>query len=115
MKTVVDFATTKHELLSEHSFVPHQGVQVYHTDGSFFSILYAFVEKVRYNNMVYLVIYSKNNGFFVYDLEDLESYQEFNIAVPSTLNTTLTDGPDNEKPTFVKKIHNFVRKILCLQ
>jgi hypothetical protein len=114
MNAIEKFIEEKSKNMDEYSFVPHKGIQVYHTDGSFFCFFSAILEKVRYNDVVYLVVYTKNNGTHCYNLEDLESYHEFNISVPTTLNTTLQDKETttNKKPSWITRFWNFIRKTL---
>lgn len=115
MNTVQTFVAEKFEKMNDYSFVPHKGVQVYHIDGSFFCFFNAFLEKIRYNDVVYLAVYSKNNGVHVYDSEHVEAYHEFNISVPTSLNSRLKDkAQPATKQSLFTQYWNFVKKILCL-
>lgn len=112
---IEEFVAEKFSKLDEGSFVPHKGVQVYHIDGSFFCFFGAFLEKIGHNDMVYIAVYSKNHGAHLYSMEDIESYHEFNISVPTTLNTQLKKkSQETPKESVFTKLWQFIKKMLCI-
>jgi hypothetical protein len=80
-----DIALKKFEKLNDGSFVPYKGVTIRHKDASTLTLTWAFVEKYRGNEVDYIIVYTKNHGFFIYQADEIDSIYEFNIAIPTTL------------------------------
>lgn len=89
MKRAYDYAIEKDKTLTGDSFTPHKCVLILQEDGGFFNFVSAFIEKVRVEKDVYIIVYSEHNGTQIFAEDELLEWAEYSKSAPPTLTVTL--------------------------